>query len=73
MGRVQVGSRSKKNHMLALAKGAINDDPQRYKRLVGRLIYLSFTRPDLAYTVHVLAQFMQQPRQEHWAVAIRTV
>ncbi|XP_056698313.1 uncharacterized mitochondrial protein AtMg00810-like [Spinacia oleracea] len=43
-----------------------------YRRLVGRLIYLAFTRPDLAYTVHTLAQFMQHPRQEHWDAAIRT-
>ena len=40
---------------------------------MGRLIYLSFTRPDLAYTVHILAQFMQHPRQHHWDVALRCV
>lgn len=47
------------NHHLALAKGALMDDPERYRRLVGRLIYLSLTRPELAYSVHILAQFMQ--------------
>ena len=61
------------NHTLALATGALLEDPVQYRRLVGRLIYLSFTRPDLAYTVHILAQFMQAPRIEHWSAALRTV
>nr|KYP64905.1 Retrovirus-related Pol polyprotein from transposon TNT 1-94 [Cajanus cajan] len=48
-------------------------DPERYRRLVGRLIYLSVTRPELSYCVHTLAQFMQHPRQEHWDAALRVV
>jgi hypothetical protein len=40
---------------------------------VGRLIYLSVTRPELSYCVHMLAQFMQHPRQERWEVALRIV
>lgn len=54
------------NHSLATATGSLISGLKQYRRLVGRLIYLSFTRPDLAYTVHILAQFMQEPRQEHW-------
>ena len=41
--------------------------------MIGRLIYLTLTRPDLAYSVHVLAQFMHQPRQEHWDAAVRVI
>lgn len=52
-------------HRLALATSALLDDAKKYRRLVGRLIYLSFTLPNLAYTSHILAQFMQVPRQEH--------
>ena len=44
-----------------------------YCRLVGRLIYLCFTRPDLSYSVHVLSQFIQQPRVEHWTTALRVM
>jgi len=38
-----------------------------YKRLVGLLIYLaSCTRPDIAFNVHLLAQFSQNPGAAHW-------
>ncbi|GJT64366.1 retrovirus-related pol polyprotein from transposon TNT 1-94 [Tanacetum coccineum] len=61
------------NHQLPLANGKPLVDPEPYRRLVGRLIYLSFTRPDLSYCVHMLAQFMQSPLQEHWDAALRVV
>lgn len=48
-------------------------DPMLYRRLLGRLIYLSVTRPDLAFSIHVLAQFMQKPRSDHWLAALRVV
>lgn len=40
-------------------------DKDRYKRFVGRLIYLSYTRPDIAYVVSVFIQFMHSPSKEH--------
>jgi len=61
------------NHRLALAEGPMLSNPNQYRRLVGRLIYLCFTRPDLTYSVHVLSQFMQQPREKHWQAALRVV
>ncbi|XP_023634626.1 uncharacterized protein LOC111829552 [Capsella rubella] len=60
-------------HTLALATGRILDDPECYRRLVGRLVYLLATRPDLTYSVHILSQFMKEPRQEHWESALRVV
>ncbi|GAA0141522.1 transmembrane signal receptor [Lithospermum erythrorhizon] len=60
-------------HTLAFAKGAEVSDPEQYRRLVGRLIYLAFTHPDLAYSVHILAQFMHHPRLEHGEAALRVV
>lgn len=49
------------------------DNPKQYRRLVGRLIYLYHTRPELSYAVHVLTQFMQVPKVAHWNAALRAV
>jgi len=38
-------------------------DKGRYQRLVGWLIYLSHTHPDIAYAVSVGSQFMHFPRE----------
>ncbi|XP_074305192.1 secreted RxLR effector protein 161-like [Silene latifolia] len=43
----------------------------KYRRLVGRLIYLTITRPDLVYAVHILSQFVHAPRKEHWDAVLR--
>ncbi|RVW45682.1 Retrovirus-related Pol polyprotein from transposon RE2 [Vitis vinifera] len=61
------------NHRLGLVNGELMSNPKSYRRLVGRLIYLAVTRPDLAYSVHILSQFMQEPRIEHWEAALRVV
>ncbi|XP_062103692.1 secreted RxLR effector protein 161-like [Humulus lupulus] len=37
----------------------------RYQRLVGRLIYLSHTRPDIGFPVSVVSQYMNNPTEEH--------
>jgi len=57
------------NHKLVLATGSPLIDAGRYRRLVGRLIYLTITRPNLCYAVHILSQFMQNPREKHMAAA----
>lgn len=61
------------NHRLALSTSPLLSDPTPYRRLVGKFIYLVTTRPDLAFCVHILAQFMQQPREDHWHAALRVV
>ena len=61
------------NHKLPLSKSPWLTDPGKYRRLVGRLIYLTFTLPELSYIVHLLSQFMQKPRADHWLAALRVV
>jgi Reverse transcriptase (RNA-dependent DNA polymerase) len=40
-------------------------DRERYQRLVGRLIYLSHTRPDISFAVSVVSRYMHDPREGH--------
>ncbi|KAG7552476.1 Reverse transcriptase RNA-dependent DNA polymerase [Arabidopsis thaliana x Arabidopsis arenosa] len=61
------------NHHLASDDGPLLTNAKPYRRLVGRLLYLLRTRPELSYSVHVLFQFLQAPREAHWAAALRIV
>lgn len=61
------------NHHLQVDEEGPYSDPGKYRRLVGRLVYLSVTRPELSYVIHVLTQFLQKPHVKHWAAALRVV
>ncbi|PKI36359.1 hypothetical protein CRG98_043243 [Punica granatum] len=52
-------------HQLSQDSGAPISDPGQYHRLVGRLLYLTITRLELSYPIHILSQFLQDPRQGH--------
>jgi hypothetical protein len=41
-------------------------DLTMYRQLIGSLMYLVNTRPDIFYVVSALSQFMNQLRQIHW-------
>jgi hypothetical protein len=53
----------------AKTKSVVNKE--QYQRLVGRLIYLSHTRPDIAFSVSMVSQYMHSPRLEHFEVVYR--
>ncbi|KAJ0910565.1 putative RNA-directed DNA polymerase [Helianthus annuus] len=46
-------------------------DVSVYQKLVGKLIYLSHTRPNIAYSVHYLSQYMHSPTNAHFKIALR--
>ena len=58
---------------LSSTVGTRLSDPSQYRRLVGRLLYLTITRPDICYSIHVLTQFMQDLRQPLWDAALHVL
>ena len=49
-------------------EGETFEDPERYRRLVGKLNYLTITRPNIAHSVSVVSQYMSTPTLDHWVV-----
>ncbi|XP_052189227.1 uncharacterized protein LOC127799330 isoform X3 [Diospyros lotus] len=46
-------------------------DPGRYRRLVGKLNYLTITRPDISFSVSDVSQFLQSPCDSHWDAVVQ--
>jgi hypothetical protein len=44
-------------------------DPTMYRQLIGSLMYMIQSRPNICYAVIAMSQFMDEPRQRHWVVA----
>jgi hypothetical protein len=53
------------NGKLSVDAGEVLKDATMYRKIVGNLIYMTITRPDLNYTVRLESQFMQVPRKPH--------
>lgn len=58
---------------LTLQSGDKILNPTEYRTIVGALQYLSLTRPDIAFAVNRLCQFMHQPTTTHWEAAKRVL
>ncbi|KAL4192828.1 hypothetical protein AMTRI_Chr06g196210 [Amborella trichopoda] len=59
------------NLKISSEDGKLLSKPESYRRLVGRLIYLTITRPNINFAFHILSQYMHQPREPHLSVAHR--
>ncbi|CAN1131585.1 Retrovirus-related Pol polyprotein from transposon RE2 [Linum perenne] len=47
------------------------EDPSLYRHIVGSLQYLNFTRPDLAFAINHVSQYMHAPLDDHWLAVKR--
>ena len=56
---------------LQLHDGSPPADATEYRRTIGALQYLAFTRPDITFAVNKLAQFMHKPSSTHWVATKR--
>ena len=61
------------NQKLYMEENAKLADKGKYQRIVGKLIYLSHTRPDITYAVGVVSQFMHQPQVTHMEAVWRII
>jgi len=55
------------SNLQLIKDGELFEDPEKYRRLVGKLNYLIVTHPDIAYSNSVVSQFMSSPTVHHWA------
>ena len=53
------------NFKLTPGQGEPLQDLGRYRRLVGKLNYLTITRPDISFPVSIVSQFLQSPCDSH--------
>ncbi|XP_068657998.1 uncharacterized mitochondrial protein AtMg00810-like [Aristolochia californica] len=59
------------HHRLSRTDGELFSDVTRYREVVGSLVYLTVTRPDITYVVHVVNQFASAPRTAYWTTVLR--
>ena len=59
------------NARLTPLDGEPISDATRYRQLVGSLIYLTVTRPDISHAVGMVSKFMDAPRSVHYAAVLR--
>lgn len=60
-------------HHLSFDSGDPIPSLEQYHRLVRQLIYLTITRLELCYYVHLLSQFSKDPWQSHWHAVMRVL
>jgi hypothetical protein len=61
------------NVKLYVVQGELLPNPDQYRRLVGKLNYLTITRTDISFVVSLVSQFISAPRHPHWEAVLRIV
>jgi hypothetical protein len=61
------------NVQLRASDGDLLSDPIRYRHLVGSLVYLVVTRPNILYPVYILSQFVSAPTSVHYSHILRVL
>ncbi|KAM6542405.1 hypothetical protein CsatB_006852 [Cannabis sativa] len=59
------------NKALKKEDGSPKADESKFRSLIGSLLYLTATRPDIMYAVSLLSRFMLDPSQVHYGAAKR--
>ena len=59
------------NEKMKKEDGSEKADASRFRSLIGSLLYLTATRPDIMYATSLLSRFMQNPTQIHYGAAKR--
>ena len=58
---------------LSTITGPALDDPEPYRRLIGRLLYLTLTRPDISYAVQHLSQILRSLAEPHYQAVVHVL
>ena len=59
------------NAHMTLSGGKPLSNPFLYRRLVGSVVYLTVTCPDISYAVYQVSQYLSTPRSSHYAAILR--
>lgn len=59
------------SHHLTQNSRAIIDNASQYKSLIGALQYITLTRPEIAFPVNKLSQFISNHSPDHWQACKR--
>ncbi|XP_021767835.1 uncharacterized protein LOC110732199 [Chenopodium quinoa] len=58
---------------LNMDNGDLLGDPEVYRRLIGKLLYLNMSRPGISYVVQQISQFLGAPRKPHFDAALHVL